>query len=220
MRISLSTTLLADDSNVAVNRVPFGYSWNGEPIIDVVNFFRDTLAIVFARGDGPSVFGFNVQCSFSSRAELLLFCCTHRASLPIQADLQLVDETAPFAARMADAVRSVQIGNVVGLSCIVQYKFTGRQFLSEDVPDEDPEDVDLKKYGNAAPAEGDESIAIVFPTPFGGTPRYVDLYLVAPGGEDFVMVAARGGISATGFTAYFAAALPADGYIAYWKAEL
>lgn len=219
MRILYSTTVLADDSNLAVGRVPAGLTWNGEPIIDAFNFFRDALATVYGRGDGPEVFAFTLWADFASEAAAILFCSTHRASLPLQADLLLTDTAATYALRMASAVRSVQIVRRIGLAVQVQYKFTGRQFLSEDVA-ADPEDTDLVKYGTATPASGDESVAIVFDTPFGGSPRFFCLTLVPPGGSPPVIVAGYSGVTAAGFTALLAAGLPADGYTAYWKAEL
>lgn len=219
MRILHSTTVIASD-NLAVGRVPSGLVWNGAPIIDTFSFFRDALATVYGRGDGAQSLSFVVWAFFTTEAECVTFCCTHRDALPLQADLLLTDEAATYALRMAGAVRSVQIGVRIGLAVPVQYSFTGRQFLSEDVPETDPEDIDLTKYGTATPAADDESIAIVFGTPFGATPRFFDLKLIPPGGSPPIIIAGYADVSAAGFTALLAAALPAGGYSAVWKAEL
>ncbi len=219
MRILYSTTVIADD-NLAVGRVASGLTWNSEPVVDAFNFFRDALATVYGRGDGPMVLAFEAWHSFESEAAAMLFCATWREQLPLQADLLLTDASATYAIRMASAVRSVQIARRIGLAVLVQYKFQGRQFLSEDVPDTDPEDDDVTKKGTASPAQNDESVVIEFSTPFGGTPTWFDLKLVAPGGSPAIAVVGYSAVSAAGFTAILAAALPADGYTAYWKAEL
>lgn len=219
MRILYSTTVIADD-NLAVGRIASNLTWNSEPIIDAFSFFRDTLGTVYGRSDGPLVLSFEGWHFFDTEAEAVSFASTWRDQLPLQADLLLTDTAATYALRMASAVRSVNVSRRIGLAVPVQYKFTGRQFLSEDVPDTDPEDVDVTKYGTATPASGDESIPIVFGTPFGGTPRFFDLKLIAPGGQPPVFVVGWSGVSATGMTAILSAALPAGGYSAPWKAEL
>ncbi len=219
MRILFSTTLIADD-NLAVGRVANNLTWNSEPVIDTFSFFRDSLATVYGRSDGPMVLAFEVWHFFSSEAAAVAFCCTWRDQLPLQADLLLTDAAATYAIRMASAVRAVQVGRRIGLAVPVQYSFTGRQFLSEDVPDTDPEDEDMTKRGTELPEQDDESVAIVFETPFGAPPTWFDLKLVPPGGSPAIAVVGYSGISANGFTALLAAALPAGGYTAYWKAEL
>jgi hypothetical protein len=219
VRILYSTTVIADD-NLAVGRVASGLTWNGEPLIDVVNFFRDTLATVIGRGDGAQTLAFELWYQCASEAEAVTFFVKHRDTLPLQADLLLTDAAATYALRMASAVRSVQMVRRIGLAVLLQYKFTGRQFLSEDVPDTDPEDEDLTKYGTATPAEGDESIVVAFATDFGAPPRFFDLKLVAPGGQPPIIISGYSVPTASGFTVYLAAALPAGGYVGYWKAEL
>ncbi len=219
MRILFSTTVIADD-NLAVGRVASGLTWESEPVVDVFSFFRDPLATVYGRSAGPLVLAFSGWHFFNTEKEAVIFCCTWKQQLPLQADLLLTDEAETFALRMANAVGSVNIGQRIGLAVPVQYKFTGRQFVSEDVPDTDPEDEDMTKRGTAAPAQDDESVAIVFDTPFGGSPSWFDLKLVPPGGSPPIAVVGYSGISAAGFTAILSAALPADGYTAYWKAEL
>lgn len=218
MRALFSTTVISSD-NLAVGRAGFGSQWNGQPVVDVVQFFRAANAVVYGRADGPETFSLSVWAFFGSEADALTFCTGHRAALPLQADLVLIDHEETVALRLANAVRTVVINQRIGLAVLVQYSFTGARFLTEDVPDA-PEDIDLVKYGTATPAAAAESIAIVFGTPFGSEPRFFVLTLEPAAGQPAIAVLGYGSITAAGFTAILAAALPTTGYIARWKAEL
>ncbi|MDD2763488.1 MAG: hypothetical protein PHE83_05880 [Opitutaceae bacterium] len=219
MRITYSTTLICSDQ-VALGRLGAGASWQGQPIIDAAQFFRAAVATVYGRGDGPEEFSLRVWALFATVAAALHFCGTHRASLPVQADLILVDEGGTIQLRMADAVRSVRIVERRGLAVLVDYNFTGSKFASEDVSAE-PDPTDLMKVGILDLTGGDESKAVVFDVPFASSPRAVHVTVLAPAGG-FVIGAGVDESTRTtaGFTARFGAAIPATGYKLSWTAIL
>lgn len=220
MRAYLSNTLIASP-NIADGCVgPAGLSWNGAPILDVAQIFRAPFATVFGRGDGPEEFAFSSTWNFSTTGEALIFCSSHRTTLPVQADLTLVDDDGVTSVVMRGAVRDVRIGSVRGTSVQVDYKFTGSKFdLLEDVP-EFSEDPDHMKVDVVDLNADDESVAIVFATPFGDVPRKPDLIIEAPFGQPAIGVVGVRDVTAAGFTAVFSAALPSSGYKGRWSAIL
>jgi len=215
VRILYSTTVLGDDRNLAVGRVPAGLTWNGAPIVDVVQFYRAANATVYGRADGPETFVFSVLAIFGSEADCLTFICTHRSALPLQADLLLTDYST-YALRLASAARSVNFGVRNGNTVPVQYSFTGARFLAEDVA-ANPERV--VKLGTATLAADLEEIVVSFASAFDGAPNFCDLNLQPPPGYPAVAVVGYKDVSELGFTAILSAALPVLGYISRWMAE-
>ncbi len=212
MRITYSSTLLCS-SDPAQRHGPVSPSFNGQPVIDVAQLFRADNATVYGRGDGPVEFGFSAWHKFASEAEVVLFCATHRETLPVQADLTVTDDEETVAAVMEDAVRTVRIAEVFGTSVLVQYGFTGSRFTSEEVPDA-PTDTDTVKAYDIALTEGTIEQAVAYDTPFASNPRAIPLpsLCIPEGGSSFGMVIDQASRTAAGFTVKFENAVPAAGY--------
>lgn len=221
MLITFSSTTLAS-SNLALRRVgPRDITANGDPVFDLVQFYSAVLPTLFPRGDGPVTFGFSVLADFDSEADLLAFIATHRSALPIQAALTLIDDAATVAYVMSDAIRKVSFGAMVGASVRVEYLFTGSCFTGEAVPGLTDPTVDVMKVGSVALSIADESTAVVFAAAFASAPRSVQCSVCPPGGGQIIAsVPDDSTISTTGFTARFAAPIPATGYKLRWCAIL
>lgn len=221
MRVLYSTVLLASE-NLALGRVGFGATWNGEPIIDPVAYFRAANTTVFGRGDGPETFGFRVWRFFASEAAALLFCGTHRSTLPVQADLVLVNESETIAMRMADAVRAVQVLQRTEVAVLLEYKFTGSLFQSDDVPEDSTvPSADTVKTGYVALSANDETATIAFDVAFGAAPKFVCCQICPPTGSGgFDAWPIDDTIASTGFTAKFGGLVPGAGYKLRWTAIL
>ena len=220
MRITYSDTLISSD-DLTLGRVGSGSSWNGQPILDVVAFFRAAQSNVYGRHDGPEEFTQRVWRTFDTQAQVLTFCATHRATLPLQADLTIVDDDETAALVMADAVREVRISRVIGLAVLVDYKWTGSGFASGDVPGDIPTDDSAVKTGYVSLSASDESKDIAFDIPFGATPKFADAVICPPPGNGgFEAWPVEGTLTASGFTAGFAAAVPGSGYVLRWIAAL
>ncbi|HEX2860690.1 MAG TPA: hypothetical protein VHN79_03580, partial [Lacunisphaera sp.] len=174
----------------------------------------------FGRGRGVREYGVTVQRFFSSLAAAVQFCLTHEDTLPVQADLTFVDSTAGIALTMANAVGQARIAQRLGVCVVIEYTFTGARFESDDVPDA-PEDSESVKAATIALAENDESKVITFDVPFGATPRFVGVTVLAPSGElGFAAWVDDSTLDAAGFTVRLGAAVPAAGYKLSWSAIL
>lgn len=220
MRITYSNTTLASPS-LAIGRVgPLGLSWNGEPIIDVADFFRAALATVYGRGDGPEEFSFSVWAHFTTEAQVLNFCALHRTVLPVQADLTLIDDAATVALVMADAIRQVTIGQVIGLSVQVGYRFIGSGFTSEAIPEDLEENTDRMKVGKETLTINAEEVTVTFASPFASEPRYVNLNIERPTGQVPVAVVGYRDVTAASFIAILSYPLPTGTYFGRWQAVL
>lgn len=220
MRITYSDTLISSD-DLTLGRVGSGSSWNGQPILDVVAFFRAAQSTVYGRHDGPEEFTQRVWRTFDTRAEALIFCGTHRSTLPLQADLTIVNDDESAALVMADAVREVRISRLVGLAVLVDYKWTGAGFSSGDVPGETVTDDDTVKTGYVALSVNDETKAVTFSPSFGATPKFVGVQICPPTGEGgFDAWPLEDTITPDGFTAKFGGLVPTTGYKLRWAAIL
>lgn len=221
MRVTYSNTLLSAE-DLALGRVGFGATWNGQPILDVVTFFRSAQSTVYGRGDSPEEFTQRVWRFFNTEAAALSFCALHRSSLPVQADLVIVDDAETIALRLADAVRQVGIAQRVGTAVLVDYKFTGSGFTSEDVPEDTTTPIaDRVKTGYITLTPGAESGSIAFDVAFGSKPK-IFLQLNPPtGGQMFPAHPVRDTITAAGCDYTLGAAVPASGtYELAWTAIL
>jgi hypothetical protein len=211
VRILYSSSLLCS-SNPALRLGPVEPTFNGQPVIDAWQALGADFFTVYGRGDGPDEFSFGVWHKFSSEAEVIAFKFGHRQSLPVQADLTVTDDAETVAWTMADAVRSVRIAQVMGLSVLAAYTFTGSRFESDDVPGA-PTDSDTVKAINQALTSGTVEQAIAFDTAFASAPRGITLQLSAPdGGAMFGWQIRESTRTAAGFTVDFDAAVPAAGY--------
>lgn len=211
MRVTFSNTLLGTET-LAAGRVLSGLSLNGTPILDVAQLFRGEFATVFGRGDGPESCTFTVRRFFASDAAALAFMATHRATLPVQAALALIDDDAGAAYVMADAVRAVQFPQRIGLCVVVEYTFTGSRFTSESVPGEPTESDTVKAYEIPLDAD-DESKAVAFDTAFASTPRFVRGEISLPdGGTGFHAYPRESTRTAAGVTFDFDLKVPGAGY--------
>lgn len=210
MRALFAGTLISSE-NLAHGRVGSGASWNGEPVVDEVLFFRAANTAVWGRADGPERFALQVWRFFGSEAAALTFAGTHRSTLPLEGDLVLVDDVQSVALRMAGAVRGVQIAERRGLAVLVQYTFTGSRFVSDDVPG-DPDDPSNVKTGVIDLEIDDEEKAVVFAVPFGAEPNFVNAVVSVPVGEAGLRAhPVEGTISASGFTAKLSAIVTVEG---------
>lgn len=220
MRILASNTLIASDQ-LAVGRVgPFGMAFNGEPIFDLASFYGAAYTQVYTRGDGPVECTFRVNALFASHALALHFCATHREALPVECDLQLIDDDADINLVLADAARQVSFGAIVGCAVEVAYRFIGSRFTSEAIPVDVEEDLDVMKLGKETPAADAEEISVVFGTPFASEPRFVNMNVERPTGQIPVAVIGYRDVTAAGFTAILSYPLPASGYFGRWQAVL
>jgi hypothetical protein len=221
VRIVTPTTLLAS-SSLAIGRVgPFDMAFNGQPVLQVEQLLRADSALVIGRGDGPVEFSFSVQALFASAAKAVQFCALHRETIPLQTDLHVDDEDAGIYLLLADAVREIRFGQVRGSSVLVNYKFTGARFTSEDVPEDLEEDTSRMKVGVTALIEGDTEKVVTFDNPFASAPRFIGVTLRTPsGGDSFRIDTPKDDISAGGFKAKLGAAVPGSGYEFSWTAIL
>jgi hypothetical protein len=211
---------LLHSENLAHGRVGAGAAWNGEPVIDEVQFFRAANATVYGRADGPERFTQRVWRFFSSEAAALTFAATHRSTLPLQGDLTLRDDAGTVALTMAGAVRAVRIEEIDGLAVLVEYTFTGSRFASDDVP-EIPDDPPNVKTGIVTLDADDESKAVAFDIAFGAAPKFVGVQIAPPTGEPgFDAWPVKDTITASGFTAKLGAIVPGTGYELRWTAIL
>jgi len=211
--ITYSSTTLAS-SNLALGRVgPSGLTFTGTPLVDVAQFFRAANATVYGRGDGPEECAFSVLVGpFASEADALNFAALHRSSLPLTGTLTIVDDLGVTAVQLANAVREVRVGQIIGVSVRLDYKFTGSVFTSTSVPVY-PTDTDLVKAINQALTSGTTSQAIAYDVAFSSSPRGITLQLSAPdGGLMFGWQIRESSRTPAGFTVDFDAAVPATGY--------
>jgi hypothetical protein len=209
--VTLYAGTLIHSENLAHGRVGAGASWNGEPIIDEVQFFRAANATVFGRADGPERFSQRVWRFFATEAAALTFAGTHRSTLPLQGDLTLSDDAGTVALTMAAAVRAVRIAQIAGVAVLVEYTFTGSRFESDDVPDI-PDDPPNVKTGVIDLEIGDESKAVAFAVAFGASPNFCDAVVTVPTGEAGIRASPiEGTITAAGFTAKLSAAVTVEG---------
>lgn len=209
--LQFGSSILANDS-LAVGRVPFGASLDGQTLVDAFTPFRGDHATVFGRGRGPRVYAVTVQRLFSTTAAALQFMLTHEDVLPVQDDLTYVDDVAGIAYTMADAVAQARILERRGTVVFVAYTFTGSRFESDDVPDA-PTDTDTVKAINQSLTAATASQAIAFDVPFASAPRAITLALSAPdGGTMFGFQIRESTRTAAGFTVDFDALVPASGY--------
>lgn len=220
MRIIASNTLLASDT-LAVGRVgPVDMAFNGEAVVDSAQLFRASSAVVYGRSDGPVEFSFRVRALFSTHAKAVRFCALHREVIPVECELHVEDTDEGIYLSMLQAVRSVRFGPVIGCSVDVFYTFRGAKFESEDLPEDLEENTDIMKVGTSALSADDESKAVTFDNPFASVPRSVDAIIEAPSGQSPVAVVGVRDVTESGFTAVFAAMIPAANFTLRWKATL
>lgn len=105
--------------------------------------------------------------------------------------------------------------------------FQETQVLMEDEKDEEymatsftPTGANTLQSGSVDLDSGDNSKAVVFPSPYSDAP-IVDCWVVAPDGTGFGIEAwpDSGTITATGFTGNLGATIPGTGYKLYWRAS-
>lgn len=121
-------TLLAS-SNPADRRAgPAGLSINGSPIMDVVQFYAAANATLFGRDDGPVTVSFRALADFDIEDDLIDFIATHREGLVLQGALLLKNDAGSHYKTLANAVREVRFGDIIGFSVYVSYLFTGSKF--------------------------------------------------------------------------------------------
>jgi hypothetical protein len=220
VRIIASNTLLASDSLAAGRVGPVDMAFNGEAVVDSSQLFRAASAVVFGRGDGPVEFSFRVRALFGTHAKAVRFCALHREIIPVECELHVEDTDEGIYLSMAQAVRSVRFGPVVGCSVDVFYTFRGAKFESEDLPEDLEENTDIMKVGTANLSEGDESKAVTFENPFASIPRSVDAVVERPSGQPPIGVAGVADVTEAGFTVLFLGIVPAANYKLRWKATL
>lgn len=214
MLITYANVLLASHQ-LALGRVgPFELTGPaGEPIVDEYNLFRADYATLFARGRRAKQFGFKVTAFFKTEAEVLAFIALHEDTLPTQGDLILFDDSESVALLAEDAIVTVRIERVAGVSVVVTYSFRLAQFTSEDVVPVPGGEASVK----AAELElevDDESKAVTFEAPFITKPRFVQGVISAPDGGVAIQAIPRESTRATtGVTFDFTAKIPAAGYV-------
>lgn len=221
MRVTYSNTLISSE-NLALGRVGFDATCNGQPITDVVAYFRAAQSTVFGRADGPEEFTQRVWRFFNTEAAAITFFASHRKSLPLQADLVIVDQAETIAFRLADAVRTVQMVQRKGIAVLVDYKFTGSVFESEDVPETDLSEIDdIVKSGLVTLVAGAESGSVAFLTSFGSIPKVVLQVCPPTGGTMFNAAPPYDAITVDGFDYILGFPVPATGtYKLAWTATL
>lgn len=200
-----------------------GVSLNGQQINVEAQFCRALAATFFARGQRSASFGFYVTRRFNSVREANRFAFEHFSTLPEQDELSLHvgsdadGEWIKFAAAVIDVCSCTPLGTTV----TVQYGFRVAT-VSTDVPPPtvtEPTD-EMIKRGETAIGAGDDTVNVVFSTPFSGTPIILQPHVELPssGGDKIFAHVVKSSISAAGFTAVLTAPTPASGYYLAWGA--
>lgn len=219
MRITFETTQLASP-DLALGRVPFGLTLNGEQIVDDAQFFRAAAASVFARGNLGTVLQFSVTRLFSTEKAAEVFALTHAGAVPLEGLVTAVcGETGDQQTVYLEGavLQAVAVQSVRGSSVVVQYTIRGGIWTT-DVPDEIPgeseasEDFIVMRRAKVPVAAAVDEVVVVFSAPLAAAP-VVKAELYGPTGS-----AAIGGqvlidtITVNGFTYKCDAETPNDDY--------
>lgn len=189
---------------------------NGSQVVEVQQLFRAAAVRPVARGNKADTFTFTVtqlkdSVRFAERASL-----SQLADIPGSGQLEVVcgdtgDEQSFFNQA---ALQSVD-RSYVGRSLVLRYTFvcglwteSGSTIISEEG------DVIRGKVSLAA---SDTTKAVTFLASLGAPPTVVQAWIVPPDGGDFIDCRpVKSTITADGFTAAIASAIPASGYDLHW----
>lgn len=211
MSIVYSNTTLCSHSAAAARLGPIGLRINGEQQNDVFTLFRADARGGYGRERAVEV-SFLVDCGFSSLSAAQTYAALHFGQLPRQADLIFTDDTDTPVWSLPDAlVEAVSAVSIRGVGVLLEYRFSGGAFESEDItlPDGDSDLVKAKVVNLTA---GETSKAVTFDSPFAAAPRFVHGVLAIPdGGQAFGVYVRESTRTSEGVTFDFDAAVPASG---------
>jgi len=209
-------------ANSALLEGAYGFTLNGQQINDRFDLYRADYAKFSPRGNRSYTLGFSVRPQKDTLRASARHALEQFKNLPQQADLYMYigDDADGEWVRFADAVIDSVPAFFQGASPGFQYNFcVGQPLFDESQPDVTPPDDDIKR-GLAAITSGAETIAVVFSTPFSGTPIVTATVQIPDSGDYMTCQILDSTVSAAGFTARLNGPTPGVGYKLSWMAIL
>lgn len=193
---------------------PFDLHLPQKVITEVANFFRSAANSFFPRGNLSSEFAFKVHRQFGDIKSADVFVATHANSLAGQGNIVwLVGDPVPGTQQLnlQNATFDGAVFTPQGVDVVVEYKFSGGAWDTEDIAI--PDSSDIVKHFSYSLTIGQTSQAVVFGTPFGTSPTAVTAHIASPsGGYGITCWPDWSTLTASGVTFQFGASIPATGY--------
>ncbi|MBC8011458.1 MAG: hypothetical protein H7067_15345 [Burkholderiales bacterium] len=215
MKVKYGSLWLASGGKEAAQDVRL----NGRQVVDVQQLFNAAAVRPHGRGNKVDVFSFAIKLDKASRKLSERFLLSHFSDLPINGQLELVcgraeDEGGEQSFFNQCAFETCE-RTYVGRSPAIRYTFVCGLFTENGETIISEEGDVIRGKVNLTAADVDK--AVTFLASIGAPPTVVQCWIVPPDGGDFIDCRAlMSSITDEGFTAVFAAAIPAAGYELHW----